>query len=168
MTKSARDLERDKEKARNRVVATNRRARRDYTVLETVEAGIMLKGSEVKSLRDSHVQFADANGWIRSGELWLLGLHIAPWGTASSVFGHVPDRERKLLVHKAELLRLKSRVDQEHLALIPLSLYFKEGKVKVEMALAKGKKFYDHRQEIAKRDADLETRRAMARSRRSE
>jgi SsrA-binding protein len=166
MANPAKDKERDKERARNRVIATNRNGRRDYTVLETVEAGIILKGSEVKSLRQAHVQFADANGWVRNGEMWLLGLHIAPWDTASGVFGHDPDRERKLLLHRSEILRLKSRADQEHLALIPLSVYLKEGRVKVEMALAKGKKLYDRRQDIAKRDADLELRRAMARSRR--
>jgi SsrA-binding protein len=168
MAKPAKNAERDKERARNRVIATNRRARRDFSVLDTVEAGIMLQGSEVKSLRDAHVQFGDANGWIRNGEMWLLALHIAPWGTASGIFGHIPDRERKLLLHKDEILRLKSRADQEHLALIPLSLYFKEGRVKVEMALAKGKNLHDRRQDIAKRDAELETRRAMARSRRGE
>jgi SsrA-binding protein len=145
-----------------KTIATNRQARRDYEVLETIECGIALKGSEVKSLRDSHVQFADANGWIRDGELWLVGLHIAPYSQSSGVFGHEPDRDRKLLVHREEIGRLRARVDQERLALVPLSLYFKNGRAKVEMALGKGRRRYDKRQLIAKRDAELEARRAMA------
>jgi SsrA-binding protein len=149
-----------------KVVARNRQARRNYEILETVEAGMVLRGSEVKSLRDAHVQFADANGWIRDGELWLVGLHVAPYSHADGVFGHEPDRERKLLLHKEEIVRLKSRVDQDRLALVPLSIYFKDGRAKVELALARGRKNYDKRQAMAARDADLEARRAMS-SRRS-
>ena len=144
-----------------KVIATNRRARRDYEILETVEAGLVLKGSEVKSLREAHVQFADANGWIRDGECWLVGLHIAPYSHAAGVNGHDPDRDRKLLLKRDEILRLKSRVDQERLALIPLALYFKDGRVKVELALGKGRKHYDKRQLLSERDASLELRRAM-------
>ena len=145
-----------------KVIATNRRARRDYEILETVEAGLVLKGSEVKSLREAHVQFADANGWIRDGEAWLIGLHIAPYSHAvGNAFSPDPDRERKLLLRRDEIQRLKSRVDQDRLALIPLSLYFKDGRVKVELGLGKGRKHYDKRQVLAKRDADLEARRAL-------
>jgi SsrA-binding protein len=144
-----------------KVIATNRQARRDFDILETVEAGLVLKGSEVKSLREAHVQFADANGWIRDGEAWLLGLHIAPYSHAQGAYAHDPDRERKLLLRHDEILRLKSRVDQERLALVPLSLYFKNGRAKVELGLGKGRKRYDKRQVLAKRDADLEARRAM-------
>ncbi len=151
-----------------KLIATNRQARRDYEVIETIECGIALKGSEVKSLRDAHVQFADANGWIRDGELWLVGLHIAPYSHSSGVFGHDPDRDRKLLVHREELARLRSRVDQERLALVPLSLYFKDGRAKVELALARGRRRYDKRQLLAKRDAEMEARRAMARGARGE
>ena len=115
----------------------------------------------MKSLREAHVQFADANGWIRDGEAWLLGLHIAPYSHAQGAYSHDPDRERKLLLRHDEILRLKSRVDQERLALVPLSLYFKNGRVKVELALGKGRKHYDKRQVLAKRDSDLELRRAM-------
>ncbi|MGH9185055.1 MAG: SsrA-binding protein SmpB, partial [Acidimicrobiales bacterium] len=143
----------------------NRRARHDYHLLEQVEAGLALKGSEVKSLRDGKVQFADANGWIRNGELWLVGLHIAPWGTASGVFGHDPDRERKLLAHRGEIDRLRARVDQDRLALIPLSIYFKDGRAKVELAVARGRRHYDKRQVLAKREADLEARRALSQAR---
>ena len=144
-----------------KVIATNRQARRDYDVIETVEAGLVLTGSEVKSLRESHVQFADANGWIRDGEAWLLGLHIAPYSHAQGAYSHDPDRDRKLLLRHDEIVRLKSRVDQERLALIPLSLYFKNGRAKVELGLGKGRKRYDKRQALAKRDADLEARRAL-------
>jgi SsrA-binding protein len=144
-----------------KVIATNRQARRDYEIVETVEAGLVLKGSEVKSLRDAHVQFADANGWIRDGEAWLLGLHIAPYSHGQGAFGHDPDRERKLLMRRDEIIRLKSKMDQERLALIPLSLYFKNGRAKVELGLGKGRKRYDKRQVLAQRDADLEARRAL-------
>jgi SsrA-binding protein len=144
-----------------KVIATNRQARRDYSVLDTVECGIVLQGSEVKALREAHVQFADANGWIRNGECWLVGLHIAPYSHAAGVNGHDPDRDRKLLLKRDEILRLKSRVDQERLALIPLALYFKNGRVKVELALGKGRKRYDKRQVLSERDASLELRRAM-------
>src|SRR5262245_10619445 len=149
-----------------KTIATNRQARRDYEVLETIECGIALKGSEVKSLRDAHVQFADANGWIRDGELWLVGLHIAPYSHASGVFSHDPDRDRKLLVHREEIARVRARVDQDRLALVPLALYFKDGRAKVELAVGKGRRQYDKRQLMAKRDAELEARRAVASSRR--
>jgi SsrA-binding protein len=147
-----------------KVIATNRSARRDFDVLETLEAGIVLKGSEVKSLRASHVQFADANVWITDGEAWVLGLRIQPWSTASGVFCHDPDRRRKLLLHAAEIERLGARAAQDRLAIIPLSLYFKDGRVKVEIALARGRRKGDRREAVAKRDAELEARRAMARS----
>jgi SsrA-binding protein len=146
-----------------KTIATNRSARRDFEVLETVEAGIALKGSEVKSLRASHVQFADANVWIRDGEAFLLGVRVQPWDTASGVFGHDPDRQRKLLLHKDEIERLGHRVQAERLALVPLSLYFKDGRVKVEVALARGRKNVDKRHAIAKRDAELDARRELAR-----
>jgi SsrA-binding protein len=145
-------------------VASNRQARRDYEVLETVEAGIVLQGSEVKSLRDAKVQLADAHARIRDGEVWLSGMHISPWATAAGVFAHDPDRERKLLLHRSEIDRLRARVDQERLALVPLAVYFKDGRAKVELALGKGRRKYDKRQAIAKRDADLEARRALARA----
>lgn len=147
-----------------KVIATNRSARRDFEVLETVEAGIVLKGSEVKSLRASHVQFADANVWIRDGEAFVLGLRIQPWETATGVFGHDPDRQRKLLLHRHEIERLGHRVAAERLALVPMSLYFKDGRVKVEVALARGRKNVDKRQMLARRDAELDARRELARA----
>jgi SsrA-binding protein len=151
-----------------KLVATNRTARRDYEVLETLEAGIALKGSEVKSLRESKVQLNDAYARVIDGELWLLGMHVSPYSHGVGVFGHEPDRRRKLLVHRGELLRLKSRVEQDRLALVALSLYFKDGRAKVELGLARGRTKGDRRQAIAKKEADLEARKAMARSARRE
>ncbi len=147
-----------------KTIATNRSARRDFEVLDTVEAGIVLQGSEVKSLRASHVQFADANVWIRDGEAFVLGLRIQPWDTATGVFAHDPDRQRKLLLHREEIDRLAHRQAAESLVLVPLSLYFKDGRVKVEIALARGRKNVDKRQALAKRDADLDARRELARA----
>ena len=147
-----------------KTIATNRQARRDFSVLDTVEAGVVLKGSEVKSLRAAHVQFADANVWIRDGEAFLLGVRIQPWDTATGVFGHDPDRHKKLLLHRAEIERLSHRAAAESLAIVPMSLYFKDGRVKVELALAKGRKNIDKRQVLAKRDAELDARRELARS----
>lgn len=151
-----------------KVVASNRQARRNYDVIETVEAGLVLKGSEVKSLRESKVQLADAFARVDGREMWLHSLHIAPYSYAQEHTGHDPDRARKLLLHKGEIERLSSRVDQEHLTLVPLAIYFKEGRAKVELALARGRKTYDKRQVIAQRDADLEARRAMARGNRGD
>lgn len=146
----------------NPVVATNRRARHDYEILQTVEAGIMLRGSEVKSLRESKVTLSDAYARIVADELWLIGLHISPYSHAASHTGHLVERDRKLLVHREELEDLQARLDQEHLTLVPLSLYFKDGRAKLEVALARGRKTHDKRQAIAKRDADMEARRAMS------
>ena len=146
----------------NPVVATNRRARHDYEILQTVEAGIMLRGSEVKSLRESKVTLSDAYARIVADELWLIGLHISPYSHAASHTGHLVDRDRKLLVHREELEDLRARLDQEHLTLVPLSLYFKDGRAKLEVALARGRKTHDKRQAIAKRDADMEARKAMS------
>jgi SsrA-binding protein len=145
-------------------IATNRTARRDFDVIETVEAGIVLKGSEVKSLRAAHVQFADANVWIDGNEAWLLGVRIQGWDTAQGVFGHDPDRRKKLLLHAAEIRRLAARVAQDRLALVPLSLYFKDGRVKVEIALGRGRRRADKRQVLATRDAEREMERQVARS----
>lgn len=144
------------------VVASNRRARHDYEILQTVEAGIMLRGSEVKSLRESKVTLSDAYARIVADELWLIGLHISPYSHAASHTGHLVDRDRKLLVHREELEDLRGRLDQEHLTLVPLSLYFKDGRAKLEVALARGRKTHDKRQAIAKRDADMEARKAMS------
>lgn len=146
-------------KKTNSVLASNRKARHDYTILDVVEAGIVLLGSEVKSLRGGQVQLADAYARILDGEVWLDGVHIAPYQFATGVGAHDPDRSRKLLLHRDEIDRLSDRVKRERLALVPLSLKLVEGKVKVELALAKGRRKEDKRQAIAER----ETKREIAR-----
>lgn len=149
-----------------KLVASNRLARRNYEVLETIECGVVLRGSEVKSLRESKVQITDSYARIERGEVFLYGLHIAAYSHAAGFGSHLPERPRKLLMHRGEIDRLRSRVDQEHLALVPLALYFKDGRAKIELALGRGRKRHDKRQAIAERDAELEARKAMARSRR--
>ncbi len=149
-----------------KVIATNRQARRDYDLGDSVEAGIVLQGSEVKSLRESKVTIADAYARISDGEAWLVGLHIAPWRTSSLLTGHEADRRRKLLLKRDEIDRLRARIDQDRLSLVPLSLYFKDGRAKIELALGKPRRKGDRREVIAKRDAEREAQRAMSRARR--
>lgn len=145
-----------------KMVTTNKQARRNYDISDTFEAGIALRGSEVKSLRESKVQLNDAYARFENGELWLVGLHIAPYVRASSHERYDPTRKRKLLMHRAELDRLFSRTEQDHLTLVPMALYFKDNRAKVELGLGKGRKMVDKRQLIAKRDADREARRELA------
>jgi SsrA-binding protein len=151
--------------AGTRAVATNRQARRDYEILDTFEAGIALQGSEVKSLREAKVQLAESYARIDDGEVWLMGLHISPYSHSGQADGHLADRTRKLLLHRGEIERIKSRLDQERLTLVPLSLYFKDGRAKLELGLGRGRRQYDKRQVIAKRDADLDAARAMSAAR---
>lgn len=146
-------------------VATNRKARHDYTVLDVFEAGMVLHGSEVKSLREGLVQLVDSYARIERGQVWLEGVHIAPYAFAQGFGAHEPSRRRKLLLHAAEIERLADRVKQEHLSLIPLAIYFKEGRAKVELALVKGRKKEDRRAAIAERDAKAEAARSMGRQR---
>ncbi|MBO0694396.1 MAG: SsrA-binding protein SmpB [Acidimicrobiaceae bacterium] len=151
-----------------RPVAQNRRARHDYDILDTVEAGIVLVGSEVKSVREGKVQLRDAYARVQDGEVWLHGVHVAPYAYSSG-FGAVDaDRSRKLLLHRRQIAELDQQVAKGSLTLIPLSIYFKDGRAKVDLALARGRRNYDKRRAIAERDADLEARRAEARSRRVE
>ncbi|MDA8309832.1 MAG: SsrA-binding protein SmpB [Actinomycetota bacterium] len=145
----------------DRTVATNRRARHDYEVLETIEAGIVLHGSEVKSLREGKAQLADAYARVDDGELWLYGVHIPPWQFATGFGGHEPSRKRKLLVHRRQIDELMGRAQQQSLTLVPLSLYFKDGRAKVQLALARGRKLYDKRQAILTREAERESARAL-------
>ena len=149
----------------DRVVASNRKARHDFSVLETVEAGLVLVGSEVKSLRDGHVQLADAYARVTGGEMWLEGVHIAPYAFARGFGAHDPDRARKLLLHGDEISRLRARVAQDRLTLVPLKIYFKDGRAKVELALARGRKKGDQREAIAERDAKREAARSLGRQR---
>jgi SsrA-binding protein len=146
-------------------IATNRRARRDYSVVDVVEAGIVLQGSEVKSLRQGNVQLADAFARWSEGELWLEGVHIAPYEFASGIGAHDPGRRRKLLLHRDEIDRLQARIAQERLALVPLRLYFRDGRAKVELGLAKGRQKGDKRQAMAERDSQREIERALGRQR---
>ena len=151
-----------------RPVATNRKARHDYEILDTYEAGIQLLGSEVKSLRDGKVQLRDAYARVDDGEVWLHGVHVSPDAFASGRDGHDPDRRRKLLLHRREIDELRVRTQQDALTLGPLSVYFKDGRAKVELALARGRNKGDKREALAKKEADLEARKAMARALRRE
>jgi SsrA-binding protein len=143
-----------------RAIATNRRARFEYEVLERVEAGMALLGPEVKSLRAGKASLADAYALIRRGEVWLQNLHISPYDAASR---ENPDskRERKLLLHRAEIARLDGKVKERGLTLIPLSLYFKGGRAKVELGLCRGKRAHDKRETIRKRESDRELARTL-------
>ncbi len=144
------------------VVASNRRARYDYDILDTYEAGIVLQGSEVKSLRISQVQLADSYAYITAGEAWLKGMHIAPYSYSSGFSGHDTERERKLLLRRSQIDAIRRRLETDHLSLVPLSVYFRDGRAKVEIALARGRKRHDKRHAIAARDARRDVDRAMA------
>ncbi|RZS32210.1 SsrA-binding protein [Herbihabitans rhizosphaerae] len=146
-----------------KVIVSNRKARHDYTILDTYEAGIVLVGTEVKSLRAGRASMADAFATVDDGEVWLRNLHIPEYDQGTWT-NHEPRRHRKLLLHKQEILRLIGKTKESGLSLVPLSLYFSDGKVKVEIALAKGKKSYDKRQDLAKRDARREMVRAAGRA----
>lgn len=155
------------EAKKTKLIAANRRARRDYDITETIEAGIMLAGSEVKSMREAQVQIAE--GFVRfdDGEAFLLGTHVSPYLHSQEHTGHDPDRPRKLLMHRRELDRLKALVDLERVSIVPLSLYFKDGRVKVELGIGKGRKLHDKRHVVAERDAKREVERALAHRERS-
>lgn len=147
------------------LIASNRAARRNYAITDTFEAGLVLLGSEVKSMREAQVQIADGYARIRDGEAWLDGMHVAPYSFAIGYGAHDPDRSRKLLMHRDEIRKLKARVDQERVSLIPLALYFREGRVKVEIGIGKGRTKEDKRQAIAERDALRDAEREMGRAR---
>jgi SsrA-binding protein len=145
-----------------KVVATNRKARHEYFILDTYEAGIALQGSEIKSIRAGKISLAEAYITIDDHEAWLVNAHIAPYDQASH-FNHDPLRPRKLLLHRAEINRLWNQVRQKGVTIVPLRVYLKEGRAKVEIASAKGKKLYDKRAEIARRDVDREIQRQLRR-----
>ena len=145
----------------NRTVAQNRKARHDYFILETFECGIVLTGTEIKSVRAGKVNLKEGYAVIRNGELWLVGVHISPY-EKGGYYNHEPLRDRKLLMRKNEILRLFSRVREKGLTMVPLSVYLKDGKrAKVELALAKGKMLHDKRDSIAERDAKRDMERAV-------
>lgn len=143
-----------------KIIAQNRRARFDYAVEETLECGVVLEGSEVKSLRAGKVSFPDGYAAFENGELWLKNVHINEY-SFSSIFNHDPDRPRKLLAHAHELKRLRRRVDEKGYTLIPLDFHFTKGRVKVELGLCKGKKLGDKRDAIKERDVKREMARAF-------
>ena len=145
-----------------KTIASNRKARHEYSILDTYEAGIALQGTEVKSLRAGRASLVDAFATVDDGEVWLRNLHIAEY-TEGSWTNHEPRRTRKLLLHRAEIERLIGKIREGGLTLVPLAMYFTDGKVKVELALAKGKKTYDKRADLAKRDAQREITRAAGR-----
>ena len=142
------------------VVTVNRKARHDYHIQESFEAGVVLKGSEIKSIRAGRVNLSDAYARPENGELWLYNSHIASYD-AASYNTHEPIRPRKLLLHRKEIDILASKVMQKSLTLVPLKLYIKHGVAKVELGVAKGKKVYDKRETIARRDAEREMERAL-------
>lgn len=146
-----------------RVVATNRRARFDYEIVDTVEAGLQLVGPEVKSLRDGRANLGDSFATVHRGEAWLEKLHISPYEPATRANPSDPQRRRKLLLHRHEINRLDGRIAEKGLTLIPLTLYFRGARAKVELALARGKHRHDKRETIRRREQDRETQRAMRR-----
>ena len=141
-------------------ITVNRKARHEYSILQTFEAGIVLQGTEVKSLRAGKANLVDSYASLKNAEVWLIGAHISEY-TQGNINNHLPVRDRKLLLKKSEIRRLIGKVKEKGLTLIPLRLYFKDGKVKVELALAKGKKVYDKRESIAKRDLQREQERRI-------
>jgi SsrA-binding protein len=147
-----------------KVVASNRKARHDYSLLDTFEAGLVLKGTEVKSLREGRASLVDGFALIENGEVFLYGVHI-PEYTQGTWTNHEPRRVRKMLLHRAEITRLIGKTREGGLTLVPLQLYFSDGKAKVEIALARGKKSYDKRHDLAERDANREITREIGRRR---
>jgi len=145
-----------------RVVAQNKKARHDYHVEETFEAGLVLTGTEVKSLRAGRASLVDGYASIKDGEIWLHNVHI-PEYTQGTWTNHEPRRTRKVLLHRAEIHKLVGKTQEKGLTLVPLALYFKDGYAKVELGLARGKRTYDKRQALAERQANREAQRAMAR-----
>lgn len=143
-----------------KVIVSNRRARHDYAVVDTYEAGIVLTGTEVKSLRAGRASLADAFAGVEDGEVWLRGVHIPEYDQGSWT-NHEPRRARKLLLHRDEITRLVGKTREGGLTLVPLAMYFRDGKVKVELALARGKRTYDKRRDLARRDAQREVERAL-------
>jgi SsrA-binding protein len=141
-------------------ITVNRKARHEYSVIQTFEAGIVLQGTEVKALREGKANLVDSYASLKNGEVWLIGAHISEY-TQGNINNHIPVRDRKLLLNKSEIRRLIGKVKEKGLTLIPLRLYFKNGKVKAEIALAKGKKVYDKRESIAKRDLQREQERRI-------
>ena len=147
-----------------KLIAQNRKARHNYTIEETLEAGLALVGTEVKSCREGKANLADAYATVRDGEAWLMQCHITPYSHGNRE-NHDPMRPRKLLLHRQEIDKLKAATDQQGRTLVPLRLYFKHGIAKAEIAIARGKKIYDRRHDIASRDAERRMRQELGRRR---
>ncbi|HWC19990.1 MAG TPA: SsrA-binding protein SmpB [Terriglobales bacterium] len=160
------NVKRDPVAAGDRDAAVNRAASHNYFLLEKFEAGLLLRGTEVKSVRAGQVQLRDAYGLIKDGEAWLLNAHIGPY-THGNIFNHEPLRTRKLLLHREEIRKLIGKTQQKGLTLIPTRVYFRNGKAKLELALARGKQDWDKRETERRKTADREAREAIARSRRA-
>ena len=148
------------------VLASNRRARHDYTILDVVEAGIVLHGSEVKSVREGLVQIAEAYAHVSRGEMWLENMNISTYRFSHGVGAHEPVYPRKLLLNRSEIRRLSERMNKERLTLVPLDVHLRGGRVKIDLALAKGRKKEDRRAAIAEKESKIEMRRALGRQRR--
>lgn len=153
----------NKEQKPPRLIAQNKKARHNYEILDTCEAGIVLQGSEVKSLRQGHVSFKDGYVRFSDAEAWLVGVHIAPYENAGPVGqgGHDPERPRKLLLHNHEIKTLMNKVEQKGLTLVPLKLYFSRGKVKLLIGLARGKKTFDRREDLKRRASERDMARDL-------
>ena len=143
-----------------KIISKNPTARHNYTIIDTVEAGIVLSGTEIKSIRNGKVNLKDTYVNIKNSEAYIYGMHISPY-EHGNIFNKDPLRDRKLLLHKREILKLSDMIKQKGLSLIPISLYFSGNKVKVEVGIGKGKKLYDKREEIAKKDAQMKINRAL-------
>jgi len=141
-------------------VAVNRKARHDYSVLDTYEVGLVLKGTEVKSLREGKVSLRESFAHFENNELYIMNMHISPY-TFGNIFNVDPRRKRKLLMHRREINRLRGQVEEKGLTLVPLRIYFKKGHAKIELAVAKGKRLYDKRQALAEKDAQREVEREL-------
>jgi SsrA-binding protein len=146
--------------ANEKTVATNREAYFNYYIIETYECGVALTGTEVKSIREGRCNLKDSYGLIRAGEAWLLNAHISPY-THGHRDNHDPTRTRKLLLHKSEIEKLAAKAQEKGLTLVPTKMYFKNGRIKIELGVAKGKKLYDKRETERKREADREARAAV-------
>ncbi len=157
----------DKRDSDDRAIATNRRARHEYEILETLEAGLVLRGTEVKSLRAGQVNFKDSYATVRNNEIWLLGCHISPYSHGTDA-NHDPERDRKLLLHGREIARLTGKIAERGLTLVPLRLYFKKGRAKLEIGLARGKKLHDKRAAIREREVRREMDKAARAARRGD
>ena len=160
MARTKSRAETQQERKADRTIVTNRRAFHEYFVLESLEVGIVLRGTEIKSLREGKVQMNEAYARIENGEIWLVGMHISPY-THGSYMNHDPDRPRKLMAHRSQIAALKESVEQRGLTLVPLKLYLKSGRAKVQLGLCRGKKLYDKRQSDAARESQRDIQRAL-------